>query len=297
MRRLTATATLAATMMFAPAALAAGGALGFDSSSGGGPQTIYTVPSTGGTPTMIAQGGLPSFSPNGKSLAYIGNGSVFVAAASNGSGVRRIASGIPTTDALSPGGPAAWSQSSKQLAYSDGSSVWVVNATGAGSAHKVKGATNGFVTSATHPVWSHDGKTLYYLAINQAVSVQSSVYQLYAVPAAGGKATAVGAGFADGWAIRPFSLSMSPSGRTLAVTLGVFGDETSTSTAVGLVPVKGGMGVALPNLSAAAFSPSGLQLCAQSESGLVTASLGGTTIDVIVPAGATGDPVACAWTF
>jgi hypothetical protein len=153
------------------------------------------VPSTGGTPTMITQGGLPSFSPNGKSLAYIGNGSVFVAAASDGSGVRRIASGIPTTDALSPGGPAAWSQSSKQLAYSD------------------------------------------------------------------------------------------------------VGDETSTSTAVGLVPVKGGMGVALPNLSAAAFSPSGLQLCAQSESGLVTASLGGTTIDVIVPAGATGDPVACAWTF
>ncbi|MCW3006944.1 MAG: hypothetical protein JWP17_1570 [Solirubrobacterales bacterium] len=106
---------------------------------------------------MITQGGLPSFSPNGKSLACIGNGSVFVAA-----------------------------------------------------------ATNGFVTSATHPVWSHDGKTLYYLAINQAVSVQSSVYQLYSVPAAGG---------------------------------------------------------------------------------LVTASLGGTTIDVIVPAGATGDPVACAWTF
>jgi hypothetical protein len=109
------------------------------------------------------------------------------------------------------------------------------------------------------------------------------------VPVTGGKTPlSVDAGFTGGWSIKPFSLSISPSGRTLAVTLG--GNET---TAVGLTSITGGIGTVLANLSAAAFAPNGTQLCAQTAGGIAVTSLGGVVSSVPVT---TAGAVGCAWT-
>jgi hypothetical protein len=286
MRHLRLAAAVAAALLLAPAAaVAATSSLSFTAAGGG----VYVVAASGATPPGqlgIGSGVLATFSPNGSKVAYFSGGQLMVANG-NGSAARRLAGGISVGAGLPGGGPPSWSPNGKTIAYSDGQALWTVSAAG-GKPKSVSGSTNGFIDGATHPVWSHSGKTLYYLAIDQVASVESTDFGVFSVPVTGGKSpTSVNAGFAIGWNLKPFSLDISPSGRTLAVTLADDGQF-----AVGLVPVTGGMGTVLSNLSAAAFSPSGTQLCAQSAGGIVVTSLGGVLSSV---ATTTAGATACSW--
>jgi Tol biopolymer transport system component len=286
MRLVTPAAVVAALLLLVPAAgRAATPQLSFTEADGG----VFVVSPSGGTATsLLSAGVLGAFSPDGTRVAFFSNGRLLVAQA-DGTSPKRLASGIATTAGLPTGGPPSWSPNSRQLAYSDGDALHVVNATGRGG-RTVNGSTNGFVDGATHPVWSHSGTALYYLAINQAASVQSSVQQLYRVPVSGGKSPAhLNVAFPPSTTLEPFSLAISPSGRTLAVTLGAGAGQFG----VGLVPVTGGQATMLPGLTAAAFSPSGTQLCAQTTGEIVVTTLGGAvTATATTTVGATG----CAWT-
>jgi hypothetical protein len=104
-------AALAAGVALVPATASAA-TIAYDQGSG-----ISTVPSTGGTPTLlIKNGALPSYSPNGKQLAYFSGSTLYVASA-DGSGAKAV---VTAKGTLAEGGPAAWSPNGKQLAYSPG---------------------------------------------------------------------------------------------------------------------------------------------------------------------------------
>jgi hypothetical protein len=106
---------------------------------------------------------------------------------------------------------------------------------------------------------------------------------LFAIPAAGGEYRSLTGSPAG------YSLAIAPSGSTLVLTSG-----SSTSLGTQLVPVSGGSPTTLAGLTAAAFSPTGTQLCANDTAGnLVVTSLTGTITTTLVPAAS--KPQACTW--
>jgi dipeptidyl aminopeptidase/acylaminoacyl peptidase len=134
----------------------------------------------------IAQDVVPSFSPNGQKLAFVGtNGNLYVASM-NGQGLKSIASGA---DYISP---PAWSPDSTHIAYAKTSSpeqIWIVPAAGGAQAQltstEYESGDWGF------PCYTPDGR---YIAVSNRVSGGS--WNLFLVEAN------------DGY---PFSLS-TPSG-------------------------------------------------------------------------------------
>jgi WD40 repeat protein len=303
MLRLVALAAAVAALALVPAAHAqSSGQLIAFTEGNAAPGGVFTVPSSGGTIDFWTSGLLPSYSPNGKQLATVGlTGGVYVSNVSGGGGAKRVASqeGIGLNY-----GPVAWSPNGKQLAYTSDGDIWVVNVNGS-SAHRVY-SQGAWEDEATHPVFSKSGKSIYFIALNQGLSAEVPVYDVMSVPVSGkGKPTAIQPAIPPStpyWGLTPFSLSLSPSGNTLAVTLAQRavpppGESAApyTAFAVGLWPASGDGGVTiLPGFSAAAWAPNGSQLCANDSSGnLDVIDLSGN-IDA-TPVTASANPTACTW--
>src|SRR5882724_5801318 len=53
------------------------------------PASIWTVPADGGTPRKLVDGSRPRWSPDGKRIAYIGGGQIWIMAA-DGSGAKEV---------------------------------------------------------------------------------------------------------------------------------------------------------------------------------------------------------------
>jgi Tol biopolymer transport system component len=100
--------------------------------------------------------GFPSFSPDGKQVAFYstrsGKGEMWVAR-SDGTALRRVASGTPAQTA------ATWSPNSDEIAYVSGDSLIICNVAG-GTPRKIE--LDG--SFPQNPVWSVDGSTIYYTA-------------------------------------------------------------------------------------------------------------------------------------
>ena len=295
MLRLPALAAVVATLVAASAhAQTAGPSVAFTQNGTGG---VWSVSPSGGTPTRLTSNGtLPAFSPNGAQIATVSGNSLYVG--NVGSKLKRLTART-TPQGYLDGGPAAWSPNGRQLAYVSAGAVWVINAK-PGSKPKQVWKSTGFLSVPAQAAWSPNGSTIYFIAIDQAMSTETSAFGLYQVPATGGSATQVplaSAGSPQLWgSLTPYSLSMSPSGTTIAVTLGQNGGAAGgySALAVGLVSLGGaGSTTALPGFSAAAFAPSGQQLCAQDASGnLDVIDLSGN-IDATLVSGTS--PTACAW--
>jgi WD40 repeat protein len=309
MRRLVALAAGLAALALVPAAHAQGpgqtilppGPLAFTEGTGAS-AAVYSVQLSGADLDYQAGGLLPSFSPNGKQIATVGQGgTVYVSNVNGTGGYKKVASqeGIGLNY-----GPAAWSPNGRQLAYTSDGNVYVVNASG--GKPKMVYSQGTFGNEATHPVFSKSGKNVYFIVLNEAVSVEVPFYQVMSAPVSGsGKPVAIQSPIPPAtpyWGLTPFSLSLSPSGNTLAVTLAQRavpppGQSSApyTAFAVGLWPVSGGGSVTvLPGFSAAAWAPNGTQLCANDSSGnLDVIDTGGNV--VATPVSASANPTACTW--
>jgi WD40 repeat protein len=303
MRRLVALAAAAAALALVPAAHAqSSGPLIAFTEGNAAPGGVYTVSPSGPPIDFLRSGLLPAFSPNGKQVATVGlTGGVYVSNVNGTGGAKRVGSqeGIGLHY-----GPVAWSPNGKQLAYTSDGDVWVVNVNGS-SARRVY-SQGQWEDEATHPVFSKSGKSIYFIALNQGLSAEVPVYGVMSVPvSAKGKPVAIQPAIPPTtpyWGLTPFSLSLSPSGNTLAVTLAQRavpppGQSAApyTAFAVGLWPASGDGGVTiLPGFSAAAWSPSGSQLCANDSSGnLDVIDLSGNVDATPVPA--SSSPTACTW--
>jgi hypothetical protein len=311
MRRLAALAASAAALVLVPAAHAQDpgqtilppGPLAFTEGTGAS-TAVYSVQLSGANLDYQSGGGLPAYSPNGKQVATVSStGAVYVSNANGKGGYKRLAtqSGIGLNY-----GPAAWSPNSKQLAYTADGDIWVVNANG-GSTRRIY-SQGQWENEATHPVWSKSGKTIYFIAINEGLSAEVPVYQVLSVPvngSASAKPIAIQPAIPPStpyWGLTPFSLSLSPSGNTLAVTMAQRavpppGQSAApyTAFAVGLWPASGdGTVTILPGFSAAAWAPGGTELCANDSSGNLDV-IGLTGVVLATPVSANASPAACAW--
>jgi Tol biopolymer transport system component len=278
-----------------PAANAASSTLAFTQGTASG---VYTVASAGGTPASLTSGYVPTFSPNGKKLATINTAGGLQVGNANGTGAMKT---IAQTAGGHPG-PASWSPNGKQLAYANGGNVWVVKATG-GQPQDIYN-DNQVGSAASHPVWAANGKSVYFLQEVWAPYSVSYRVAKASVPMKGRPTTVATLLPSGGWSLTNYSLSISPNGQTLAVTL--VQNEPATSSApgatgavvgygIGFVPINGGATQVIPGYSAAAFAPSGSSaaLCAQSDAGgLVTVS---STGQVSAPLLADLSPTACSW--
>jgi eukaryotic-like serine/threonine-protein kinase len=123
---------------------------------GGRRRSLAISPSTGGTPTVIADGYAPSWSPDRGSIAFLWikpDGSIPVA-------VTRVGSGQQPREVIPPSfgvGAPEWSPSGEWIAVSDSRGVELVSP---------DGATHRMLPNLNSPAlaWSRDSKTIYGLA-------------------------------------------------------------------------------------------------------------------------------------
>jgi len=294
----------AALLLLVPVAQAAGATISYTTGTAG----IWTVPSSGGSPTLIAnRGALAAWSPNGRQIAYVSGHTLYVAKA-NGKGAKRIAtlpSGPPGAVAtpLPSGGPPDWSPDGKQiLVAAPSGDVLAVPAKGGKARTVVSLSTSAWISPMGHPVWAPDGRSIYYLVTLQALSADVAVYgvaNLSLSPGAQPKqiSASLPAAPTGFWTLEPYSLAISPDGGTLAVTYAnrIAQGAQPLGYGIGLLASSGGGAVTmLPGYSAAAFSPDGTQLCANADAGgLAIITPTGGLASTIVPASAA--PVGCAW--
>lgn len=248
--------------------------------------TIYSVAPSGGRSTKITTGRSPSWSPDGRFLAFVRGSAVFTARG-DGRGVRRI-----LRNAADP----AFSSSGDQIAFVRGRSLWVSKVDGSGATRLFKAARHWSVAT---PTWSPSDNVIAFNYVKDVEAPNPTVAEVRAValPGSGehgGILNRPGQS-ADGWINGGVSLSWQPEGDRLLSTLllGPTGDGIGVGT---ITSSGGGTAATITGQAYAHWAPDGEQFCLTGPSGLTRATFGSATQTTVVadPAGSAliGD---CAW--
>lgn len=248
--------------------------------------TIYSVSAAGGPSTRITAGRSPSWSPDGRFLAFERGSAVFTSRA-DGRGVQRI---------LRNAGDPAYSVSGNQIAFVRDRSLWVSKIDGTGASRLFKAARRWSVAT---PTWSPDDNVIAFNLVRDGEAPNPTFAQVRAIalPGSGehgGVLNRPGQNV-DGWINGGVSLSWQPQGDRLVLTM-LLG-PTGNGIGVGSITSSGsGTGAAITGQAYASWSPDGRQLCLTGPSGLTRATYGGTAQTTVVkdPPGRAviGD---CAW--
>lgn len=159
-------------------------------------QTVGSGERHGVARSDVGATGAPAWSPDGRSLAFVGGDGVYVARLESGS-VRRVA------DALDPVGPVSWSPDGETLAYFAGlpvrrrgndETVFTVElvdlASGRTTSLLDAGQCGCLGVAAPTLAWAPDGRTL-AVAVTRAAALPQGVYL---VPVDGGEPERVASG-------------------------------------------------------------------------------------------------------
>jgi Tol biopolymer transport system component len=279
-------------------------------------QSIYTIPSAGGTPTRLATGVTATWSPDGRRIAYAGPKGVWVMSATGRN--RRL---------LIRGGSApAWSPDGRRIAYlrSDGALV-VADTHGRRRARLVSASDyeNAFVGSPpflASPTWSPSSRSVAFVAgASGAFNTDFRIVTMPARPRAPRHTVASGLMETGlGVAITGGSLAWSPDGTQLATSGATFGPQTADirnpqigpAYTIGVKVVSGALTPYQPagvDFTLAAWSPTGQQMCGLTTTGTDAQGLNITSIATYALAANTVTPLAtiqspqftssggCAW--
>jgi Tol biopolymer transport system component len=278
-------AGLAALGAASPALAANDGPIAYTVIRGAG-TTIYSVPAAGGPSTRITTGRSPSWSPDGRFLAFVRGSSVFTSRA-NGRGVRRI-----LRNASDP----AFSVSGDQLAFVSARSLWVSKVDGSGAVRLFKAARG---RSVATPTWSPSDNVIAFNDVKDVEAPDPTFAQIRAIalPGSGERGGILNrpGQNVDGWINGGVSLSWQPQGDRLLTTM-LLG-PTGNGIGVGTITSSGsGTGASITGQAYASWAPDGRQFCLTGPTGLTRATFGSTAQTTVVkdPPGRAmiGD---CAW--
>jgi Tol biopolymer transport system component len=276
---------VAALVAAAPAVAANDGPIAYTVIRGGG-TTIYSVAPSGGPSTRITTGRSPSWSPDGRFLAFVRGSSVFTSKA-NGRGAQRI---------LRNAGDPAFSVSGDQIAFVRARSLWVSKVDGSGAVRLFKAARGWSVAT---PTWSPSDNLLAFNYVKAVEAPDPTVAQVRAIalPGSGERGAILNrpGQNVDGWINGGVSLSWQPQGDRLLLTmlLGPSGDGIGVGT---ITSSGSGTGASITGQAYAAWAPDGRQFCLTGPGGLTRGTLDSTVQATVVP-----DPPgsatigACAW--
>ena len=131
----------------------------------------------------------PALSRDGSRVAYVANGSLWVAPVDGGSGAldtgAKAIGGIPSFGPFAIDAAPAWSPDGTQIAYSSGGDIYVVGADGGSTARQLTTAAS----VDEWPTWSRDGTTIYYVNAGATPlddSALSPTQEVWKVGAGGG---------------------------------------------------------------------------------------------------------------
>jgi dipeptidyl aminopeptidase/acylaminoacyl peptidase len=228
---------------------------------GAAPGGLYTT-ALGGAAQPLAAGqtvGDPVWSPDGSRIAYVwqspsrGKLQVRTVAAAGG------ASNTVVRNAEDP----AWSPDGSRIAYiSTGprNGLRVVPAAG-GTATTIAAPRHPRSSTISQITWLPNDR-LAYTFVRWTGTGLASVTSLRTVSRTGGPSRTIQLKLPAGMALTGDSLSVSPSGHTLAVTI-ARRDSVTGPRSLALVPASGGAPTAIiPNTMSGSFSPDGTMLCA-----------------------------------
>ena len=154
--------------------------IAFDRSVVGDP-SVYTVPASGGTPTLVRANAVdPHWGPGGTHLVVVDASDGSVRTINVGSGAERLV----TPFGVNP----AWSVDGRRIAYSDGFNIYsiAVDHAGAPVGPPVQLTFDGSLVFNQQPSWSNDGKTIVFHS-NRGNTVFD--FDLWVVPVSGGVPT------------------------------------------------------------------------------------------------------------